>query len=188
MCFYTSLWASQVALEVKNPPSNAGDIRDVGLIPGLGRSPGGGHGNPLQCSCLENPLDRGAWRAAIHRAAKSRTRLKCLSKAQHSDPGQVIGGARNGLWSEDRKLRKLEKQRVTRAHLSKTAETPGRKGCNFCRPLSSSPRKLQPKTAQCLEGQQASGLEVTVGAALHGADRLTQRSAQGFPGGPTVRL
>ena len=45
---------------VKNPPVNAGDIRDVGLIPGLGRSPGGGHGNPLQYSCLENPMDRGA--------------------------------------------------------------------------------------------------------------------------------
>ena len=157
------------------------------MIPEWGRSPGGRAGNPLQCSCLENPLDRGAWRAAIHRAAKSRTRLKCLSKAQHSDPGQVIGGARNGLWSEDRKLRKLEKQRVTGAHSSKTTEIPRWKGCNVCRPLFS-PQKLQPKTAQCLEGQQASGLEVTIGAALHGADRLTQRSAQGFPGGPTVRL
>ena len=45
---------------VKNPPANAGDIRDVGSTPGSGRSPGGGHGNPLQCSCLENPMDRGA--------------------------------------------------------------------------------------------------------------------------------
>ena len=53
--------ASQVALEVKNPPASSGDIRDVGLIPGLRRSPGGGHGNPLQDSCLENPMDRGAW-------------------------------------------------------------------------------------------------------------------------------
>ena len=49
------LLASQVALVVKNPPANAGDIRDVGLVSGLGRSPGGGHGNPLQYSCLENP-------------------------------------------------------------------------------------------------------------------------------------
>ena len=48
---------------VKNLPVDAGDIRDVGLIPGSGRSPGGGHGNPLQYSCLENPLDRGAWQA-----------------------------------------------------------------------------------------------------------------------------
>ena len=51
---------SQVALVVKNPPANAGDIRDVRLIPGLGRSPGGGHGNSLQYSCLGNPMDRGA--------------------------------------------------------------------------------------------------------------------------------
>ena len=54
--------ASQVAV-VKNPPANVGDVRDVGWIPGLGRSPGGGHDNPLQCSCLENPMDRGAWQA-----------------------------------------------------------------------------------------------------------------------------
>ena len=51
---------SQVALVVKNPPTNAGGVRDVGLIPGLGRTSGGGHGNPLQYSCLENPADRGA--------------------------------------------------------------------------------------------------------------------------------
>ena len=48
-------WASQVVLVVKNPPANAGDIRDAGTIPGVGRSPGGVHGNPIQCSCLENP-------------------------------------------------------------------------------------------------------------------------------------
>ena len=56
------LRASQVALVVKNLPANARDLRDVGLIRGLGRSPGGGHGNALQNSCLENPMDRGAWR------------------------------------------------------------------------------------------------------------------------------
>ena len=71
--------ASQVALVVKNPPANSGDIRDVGLVSGLGRSPGGEHGNPLQYSCLENPMDRGAWRAIIHRVAKSWARLKRLS-------------------------------------------------------------------------------------------------------------
>ena len=53
--------ASQVALVVKNPPANAGDIKDAGLIPGLGRSPGEGNGNTLQYSCLENPMNRGAW-------------------------------------------------------------------------------------------------------------------------------
>jgi len=62
-----------VLLVVKNPPANAGDIRDVGSIPELGRSPGGGHGNPLQYSCLENPMDRGAWQATVHRVAKSQT-------------------------------------------------------------------------------------------------------------------
>ena len=53
-------WASWVGLVVKNPPANAGDVRDVGSVPGSGRSPGGGHGKPLQRSCLENPMDRGA--------------------------------------------------------------------------------------------------------------------------------
>ena len=66
-------------LVVKNPLAIAGDIRDAGSVPGLGRSPGGGHGNPIQYSCLENPMDRGAWRATAHRVTKSRTRLKLLS-------------------------------------------------------------------------------------------------------------
>ena len=63
--------ASGVALVLKNLPVSAGDAGDVGLIPGLGRSPGGGHGNPLQYSCLENPMDRGAWRATVQGVAKS---------------------------------------------------------------------------------------------------------------------
>ena len=54
---------------VKNPRANAGDVREPGSIPALGRSPGGGHGNPLQYSCLENPMDRGAWQAVAHRVA-----------------------------------------------------------------------------------------------------------------------
>ena len=66
---------SQVALVVKNLPANAGDLRDMGSIPGLGRSPGEGHGNPLQYSCLENPMDRGAWQATVHGVTKSWTRL-----------------------------------------------------------------------------------------------------------------
>ena len=64
-----------MALVIKNLPANAGDIRDTGLIPGWERSPGGGKSNPLQYSCLENPMDRGAWWAIDHRVAKSRTRL-----------------------------------------------------------------------------------------------------------------
>ena len=63
---------------VKNPPVNAGDIRDTGSIPGLGRSPGEGNDNPLQYSCLENPMDRGAWRATVHGVSKSWTQLKQL--------------------------------------------------------------------------------------------------------------
>ena len=58
---------------VKNPPDNAGGLRAVGSVPGLGRSPGGGRGNPLQFSCLENPMDREAWWAAFHRVAESGT-------------------------------------------------------------------------------------------------------------------
>ena len=58
---------------VKNLPANAGDVRDAGSIPGLGRSPGGGHGNPFQNSCLENPMDGGAQRATVYRVAKSQT-------------------------------------------------------------------------------------------------------------------
>ena len=76
---------SQVALVVKNLPANAGDIRNMGLIPGSERSPGGGHGNPLQCSCLENPMDRGACWAIVHRIAKNQTRLKQLSMHEHSN-------------------------------------------------------------------------------------------------------
>ena len=63
----------------KNLPANAGDIRDVDLIPGSGRSPGGGRGNPLQYSCLENPLGRGPWQATVHRVTESQTWLKWFS-------------------------------------------------------------------------------------------------------------
>ena len=63
----------------KNLPANAGDIRHVGSIPGSGRSPGGRHGNPLQYSCLESPMDSGAWWAGVQRVTKSRTRLSDLA-------------------------------------------------------------------------------------------------------------
>ena len=65
--------ASNVVLVVKNQPASAGDIRDTGSIPGLGRSPGKGNGNPFQYSCLGNPMDRGAWWATVHGVANSRT-------------------------------------------------------------------------------------------------------------------
>ena len=67
---------SQVVLLVKNLPANAGDLRDTCLISGLGRSPGGGLGNPLQYSCLENSTDGGAWQATVHWVAKNQTQLK----------------------------------------------------------------------------------------------------------------
>ena len=67
--------ASQVAQVVKNPPASAGDARDRGSIPGWGRSPGVGNGSQIQYSCLENPTDRGAWRATVHKVKKSWTRL-----------------------------------------------------------------------------------------------------------------
>ena len=68
---------------VKNLPANSGDPGDAGLIPGSGRSSGGGHGNPLQYSCLENPTYRGTWRATIHRVAESDT-TEATSHAQNT--------------------------------------------------------------------------------------------------------
>ena len=68
------LRASQVALVIQDTPGNAGDLRDSCLIPGWGRSrPGGGHGSPLQHSCLENPRDKGAWRATVHKVPRADT-------------------------------------------------------------------------------------------------------------------
>ena len=65
-----------MVLMVKNLPTNAGDTREMGLVSGSGISPGGGRDNPHQYSCLENPMDRGAWQATVHRVTKSRIRLK----------------------------------------------------------------------------------------------------------------
>ena len=81
-----------MALAVKNPPANAGDIRDKGSVPGLRRSPGGGHGNPLQYSCLENPMDRGAWWATVHGVTKSQTRLRRLSTHSTAHRNDYIWG------------------------------------------------------------------------------------------------
>ena len=68
--------ASQVVLVLKNLLANAEDIRDMGWIPGLGKSPGGENGNPLRYSCLENPMDRGAWQTIVHRVIESQRQLK----------------------------------------------------------------------------------------------------------------
>ena len=80
---------------VKNPPANAGDLRDVGLIPESGRLPGGGHSNPLQYSCLENPMDRGAWRARVHGVQRVRhdwSDLACRGelRAEEGKHGSVL--------------------------------------------------------------------------------------------------
>ena len=79
MVLYTAVFlklASQVALVAKNLPANTGDLRDAGLIPESGRSPGERNDNPLQYSCLGNPINRGTWQATVHGVAKSQTRLK----------------------------------------------------------------------------------------------------------------
>ena len=73
---YIWLRVSQVVGVVKNPPTNAGYVRDVSSIPGSGKSPGGGHGNPLQYSCLGNPMDRGAWWTRIHGVSKESDRTE----------------------------------------------------------------------------------------------------------------
>ena len=69
----SSLQTSHMALVIKSLPANTGDMRDTGWIPGSGRSPGGGNGNPLRYSCPKDPMDRGAWQAAVHGITKSRT-------------------------------------------------------------------------------------------------------------------
>ena len=73
-----------MVLMVKNPPASAGDIRDLGSIPGPGGSSGGGHGNPLQYACLENPMDRGIWQVTVLGVAKSWTRLKQFGAHTHT--------------------------------------------------------------------------------------------------------
>ena len=77
-------WASQVAQVVNNPPANAEDIRDSGSIPGLERSPAGGHGSPLQYSCLEKPKDRGALVVTVHGVTKRRSGLKQFNTHTHT--------------------------------------------------------------------------------------------------------
>ena len=84
-------WASRVALVAKSPPASAREVRDVGSIPGPGRSSGGGHGNPPQYSCLEGPVDRGAWRAAVH-IAESDTTEVISTQAQNLGIGSEEGG------------------------------------------------------------------------------------------------
>ena len=97
---YGGTWGFAGGSDSKESACNAGH---TGSVPGLGRSPGGGHGNPLQCSCLENPMDRGAWWAMVHRVAKSRTRLKpTKQQQQHGGSWNVNGTScptlKQGRW------------------------------------------------------------------------------------------
>ena len=82
-----SIFLSQVVLVVKNPPANSGDTREVGSYPGWGRSSGGGNGNLLQYSCLENFMDRGAWWATVHGVTKSQTWLSTSTTS--TKPGEA---------------------------------------------------------------------------------------------------
>ena len=77
---------------VKNTPANAGDVIDVGLIPGSGRSPGGGHSNPVQYSFVENPMDRGAWRATVHRSHTESDTSEATEHAHTSYQHEFLGG------------------------------------------------------------------------------------------------
>ena len=93
-CFiYGNPWISQVVVVVKNPPANEGYVRDVGSIPGLEKFPGERHSNPLQCSCLEGPVDRGVWWAIVHGVAKSWTRLKQFSTHTATQKGVLSSAA-----------------------------------------------------------------------------------------------
>ena len=91
--------AFQVMLMVKNLPASAADIREAGSIPGLGRSLGGRHGNPLQYSCLKNPMDRGAWRDTIHGVEESQTHT-CTHTHTHTHTHMLMPG-NNHNWAEE---------------------------------------------------------------------------------------
>ncbi|CAI9159074.1 unnamed protein product [Rangifer tarandus platyrhynchus] len=90
---------SQVGPVVKNPPVNAGVIRDTGSLPGSGRSPGEGHGNPLQYSCLENPMDRGVCWDTVRAVTKSRTRLKRLSTHADKEEMKITDNKERQVWT-----------------------------------------------------------------------------------------
>ena len=140
----TQKWAFQVALVVKNPAVNAGDIRDKDSIPGLGRSLKGGRGNPLQYSCLENPMDRGAWRPTAHRITKSLTRLKWLS----THATESILGWRVSWWDVGAPAPELDQDLDEFPDLSRAVSLVKRRSCRtslgvqwirICLPMQGTP-------------------------------------------------
>ena len=94
---YTGIQASQVVLVVKNPPANAGDIRDTGLIPGLGISPVVGHGNPLQYSCLENLMDRGVFRVAVYSVTETQPKRHSMHSCALGQTEQTYDKKNEGM-------------------------------------------------------------------------------------------
>ena len=105
--------ASQVVLVVKKPPANAADVGDAGSIPGSGRSPGGGHSNPLQYPCLENPMDRGAWQAPVHGVARLKWLSTCTDRVYEKstqghckvlDKVEHIKRCTTDLWNQTQQL------------------------------------------------------------------------------------
>ena len=126
---YTSCLASQVGPVVKTLPANTGDGGHLGSIPGSGRPPGGGHGSPLQYSCLENPEDRGAWWAAAHRDTKTQTQQK--RPRAHADFVLITGGKQvnlKGIACNDIQTNSpaaLETLGTDQAACSTTCSTPG---------------------------------------------------------------
>ena len=107
----TFIWVnpSEVVLVIKNLPANAGDVRETDSIPGMGRSPGEGNGNPLQYSSLENPMDRGAWQATVHRVEQSQTWLKQLSMPpEHAGGNHLQKKSITPSWWYTRPHRKIK--------------------------------------------------------------------------------
>ena len=95
-------WAAQVALVVKNPPASSGEVREMGSIPGSGRFPGEGNGNPFQLSLLENPMGGGAWQVTVHKVAKSWIWLKWLSThTTHMNKWFVQGCVIAKMWLQE---------------------------------------------------------------------------------------
>ena len=121
-------WASQVVLVVKNPPASAGDIRDACSIPRLGRSPGVGHGNPLQYSCLENSTDRGARWATVHRVRKSGHDRSNLTHTR-AEIGRLLWYA--GTYLRVSKVKKKQKQNPSKQTRTKRPQPCGGHSCGI---------------------------------------------------------